>query len=448
MEVSITTLATKCIPNVNNFNLIFALLFVTVDICLFIQIFCVKIKKRYIILAILIDCILHSIYTACLSVVHYRLLNLVTVIILLRVLFKKSIEQCILGEIINLIITILLEALFSKFYCGIFHEYNYIEGIHHSQYTITLFLSVWIFKLVIYAIIKIKRITINIPDNLSLKNKRNIILISTIGFLLIHFNSIEMTVYISNFPYSIFLVDIFSLILYFYMSIQQIFKITELENKDQKITNLRNYNKTLTNMYDSIRGFRHDFSNFVQALEGYVEVNDINGIKAMSRDILKDCSEVSSLECLNPKVINNPAIYSILSNKYYNAKKENIDINIEMFTDLTKIKISTYELCRILAILLDNAIEAARECDNKIINVKFIKDNTVNRDLVIVENSYKNKNIDIEKIFEKGESSKQSLDDKHGLGLWNVRKILKHSKNLNLYTSKKDLFCQQLEIYR
>ena len=125
-------------------------------------------------------------------------------------------------------------------------------------------------------------------------------------------------------------------------------------------------------MYDSIRGFRHDFSNFVQALEGYVEVNDINGIKAMSRDILKDCSEVSSLECLNPKVINNPAIYSILSNKYYNAKKENIDINIEMFTDLTKIKISTYELCRILAILLDNAIEAARECDNKIINVKHI----------------------------------------------------------------------------
>ncbi len=32
-------------------------------------------------------------------------------------------------------------------------------------------------------------------------------------------------------------------------------------------------------MYDSIRGFRHDFANFVQALNGYVETNDIIGIK-------------------------------------------------------------------------------------------------------------------------------------------------------------------------
>ena len=35
----------------------------------------------------------------------------------------------------------------------------------------------------------------------------------------------------------------------------------------------------------------------------------------------------------------------------------------------------------------------------------------------------------------------------HGLGLWTVRKILKSNNNLNLYTAKKELFCQQLEIY-
>ena len=36
----------------------------------------------------------------------------------------------------------------------------------------------------------------------------------------------------------------------------------------------------------------------------------------------------------------------------------------------------------------------------------------------------------------------------HGLGLWEVRKILKKNNNLNLFTTKTNkLFKQQLEIY-
>ncbi|MCI8431493.1 MAG: GHKL domain-containing protein [Lachnospiraceae bacterium] len=36
----------------------------------------------------------------------------------------------------------------------------------------------------------------------------------------------------------------------------------------------------------------------------------------------------------------------------------------------------------------------------------------------------------------------------HGLGLWEVRKIIKKNSNANLYTSKTDkLFSQQIELY-
>ena len=48
-----------------------------------------------------------------------------------------------------------------------------------------------------------------------------------------------------------------------------------------------------------------------------------------------------------------------------------------------------YEFTRILGILMDNAIEAAYECDNKIINVEIRKDFKVNRQLLIIENTYK-----------------------------------------------------------
>ena len=68
-----------------------------------------------------------------------------------------------------------------------------------------------------------------------------------------------------------------------------------------------------------------------------------------------------------------------------------------------------------------------------------------NRQLVIVENTYKDKDVDTYKIFEKSYSTKPHNT---GLGLWEVNKILKTHNNLAIYTSKDDeLFKQQLEIY-
>lgn len=122
-------------------------------------------------------------------------------------------------------------------------------------------------------------------------------------------------------------------------------------------------------------------------------------------------------------------------------------MNVEIMINLKELNITTYDLCRILGILLDNAIEAAKECEEKIINVRFIKDLKVDRKLIIIENSYNEMDIDLDKIYEKGYTSKEDKSQAHGLGLWTVRKMLSKSTNLNLFTSKDELFHQQLEIY-
>ena len=76
-----------------------------------------------------------------------------------------------------------------------------------------------------------------------------------------------------------------------------------------------------------------------------------------------------------------------------------------------------------------------------------MQDTKVDRKLIIIENSYNNKNIDLGKIFEKGYTSKEDSPNEHGLGLWNIRNILMNNENLNLYTTANELFRQQLEIY-
>ena len=95
--------------------------------------------------------------------------------------------------------------------------------------------------------------------------------------------------------------------------------------------------------------------------------------------------------------------------------------------------------------MLDNAIDASSECDDKTINIIFRDDAKNHRQLITIENTYKDKNVDTEKIFVKGVSGK---DNHTGLGLWEVRKILNKNKNIALFTTKNDkYFSQQLEIY-
>ena len=63
----------------------------------------------------------------------------------------------------------------------------------------------------------------------------------------------------------------------------------------------------------------------------------------------------------------------------------------------------------------------------------------------LIENTFKDKDVDLDNIFNKGISGKENHT---GLGLWEVRQILKKNNNLNLHTTKNDkYFTQQLEIY-
>ena len=180
-------------------------------------------------------------------------------------------------------------------------------------------------------------------------------------------------------------------------------------------------------------------------LVGYVTAKDMDGLTKYYKSLFDDCNNINNLAAINPETINNPSIYAILADKYNKAISKNIQLELGVFIDLNSLHIDTYELTRILGILLDNSIEAAQECDKKYISVRFLMDYRMNRQLVIVENTYKDKDVDTYKIFEKSYSTKPHNT---GLGLWEVNKILKTHNNLAIYTSKDDeLFKQQLEIY-
>ena len=176
----------------------------------------------------------------------------------------------------------------------------------------------------------------------------------------------------------------------------------------------------------------------------FADTDDIEGFKKYYYELLEDYGHVNNLTTLNPKIINNHSIYILLANKYHKADNLGIKINLDTFLDLNELNIKLYEFTRILGILMDNAIEAASECEDKVINISFRKNDKNRLQIVTIKNSYKKKDIDLNKIYEKNYSTKEKNT---GIGLWEVQKIVNKNNNLNIDTYKNnDFFIQKLEI--
>lgn len=364
--------------------------------------------------------------------------------ILVILIFKTSILKGILTEILPLIIMAILEPIYINIFTVIFgiqfDDITYIP-IYRVSFVLSMYLSIYL----LYKLFKHTNFNIRLLDNMDKKSKIILVINSLLGIISICAQVYLFKFYSENMSYVITFISLLSLIAYFFISIYSLTKTTQLQITEQSLEEAQLYNKSLKILHDNVRAFKHDFSNIVQAIGGYIGTNDMDGLKTYYSQLLGDCQKVNNLYTLSPDVINNPAIYSLLTSKYHKADELGIKINLEVFLNLNELNMKIYEFTRVLGILMDNAIEAASECEEKIINVEIRKDFKVNRQLLIIENTYKEKDVDLDKIFEKGYSSKPNNT---GLGLWEVRQILKKNNNLNLFTTKNDkFFNQQLEMY-
>lgn len=375
------------------------------------------------------------------------IINMIYGILLIKFVLKTSFLKSIFAEFIPIFIMSALELFMLKFYLKIFNiPYDYVMTVPFHRVCFTLFIFLCIF--LIYKLIKYVKFNINL-DILSKKNKILFIVSAILGLCVIGTQLYLISYYSDSLPIVITLISIIGLASYLFLSLYSMLNVAKLELTTRDLEVQHWHNKELQDMHENLRIFKHDFNNIIQSIGGYLDRDDMNGLRKYYKGLLEDCKIIVNLAALDPNVINSPAIYNILSSKYYKANENDIVMNIESFLNLTEIEdnMKIYEFVRMFGILLDNAIEAAKECDKKEINVYFRKELNRHRLLVIVENTYKNKDVNIDKIFEKNYTSKGDKEN-HGLGLYEVRKILSRNNNLNLFTTKNsEYFKQQLEIY-
>lgn len=439
-----TALTTENISLINFITIPFSFIEIYISMLIFTTLFNINSNKKLKLIYIVSFAILSSLSRFFIPDPYGTFLNLIVCPSLIILIFKTTILKSIFSELIPLLFGSIIDIILMK----LFHYFNIStnEILTIPIYRMMTSILEYIFMFLIYLLLKYSKFTITYLDTKN-KKQNTILVITTIFGIIAIFTQMYISCYYINFlPISIIIVSTSSLIAYFAISIYSLVSTSKLNIAKQNLEETRLMNKTLAILNDKIRAFRHDFNNIIQALGGYIQAKDFDGLENYYLELLKDCQEVNNLTGLNPDAINNPAIYSLISSKYYLATEQGIEFSLDIFMDLNSIDMKIYEFCRILGILLDNAIQATQECEEKIIIVTIRKDTRLKRQLLIVENTYKNKEIDTEKIYEKGYSTK---DGNTGLGLWEVRQILKKNTNLNLYTSKDEsYFKQQLEIYK
>ena len=370
--------------------------------------------------------------------------NYIIMLILSYTIFKFSFLKSFIAIITSIIIFALVGTLILNPYITLLNiESNLLNliPIYKFGYLFIMYLSVFILSV----IIKNRNIKIELLEDIDSKNKFIIIGNLIFGLIALIVQLIITIYYTDKLPIIITFLSFISLLAYFSISIYSLTRIMKLTLTTRKLESAEEYNNTLRILHDNVRGFKHDFDNIVTTIGGFIRTNDMEGLKQYYLQLEDDCQRVNNLYILNPEVVNNDGIYNLLTKKYYEADSKDIKVNITFLLDLSKLNMKIYEFARILGILLDNAIEASSEYDEKLINLTFREDSRNSRQLIIIENTYKNKDVDTEKIFEKGVSGKE---EHSGLGLWEVRKIVKKNENTNLFTTKNEkFFIQQLEIY-
>ena len=219
----------------------------------------------------------------------------------------------------------------------------------------------------------------------------------------------------------------------------------DIEMRQDSYNRLQEYTNQIENMYSSLRSFKHDYSNILLSMSGYIEANDMEGLRdyfdkeilPLSKNITKNTAHINQL--INIKTTE---LKSIISSKLLYAIELNINVGIEVTDEVTSIPMDTLDLCRVIGIFLDNAIEATLETDQP--TIRFALINLDTEYIFIISNTFLEKGIPYATLSKPNVSTKGV---NRGIGLYNAHEIIAKYNHVFLDTEiKNKFFVQRLQI--
>lgn len=191
----------------------------------------------------------------------------------------------------------------------------------------------------------------------------------------------------------------------------------------QRIKMENNYFSDVNSVLEEIRILRHDMRGELVIIHGYNEMNQRDKISSHIEKKLRDLD----IQLL-PKMDSDNILTSFTNFKLKEAKSHNIEVILESnLTEENEINIDKEDICRVLNNIINNAIEACENVEEKYIRLQI---DMISNSLVIkLENPFKGE------VKKEGNKIITLKRDKarHGYGLKSVRGIAeKHGGFMNI----------------
>ena len=179
--------------------------------------------------------------------------------------------------------------------------------------------------------------------------------------------------------------------------------------------------RNLEQLNSDLRAQRHDYLNHLQVVYGLMELEEYDELKGYLSPIYKGMMKTG--KALKTR---NPAVNALLRAKMAEAESKGIDFYVEVKSDLQSLQVESWELCKVLSNLMDNAMTALEaNLGEKKLRVDIGEDReqyqfTVsnNGPMILPELQ--------ESIFREGFTTKK--ESGHGMGLFIVTQVLKAYK--------------------
>lgn len=197
--------------------------------------------------------------------------------------------------------------------------------------------------------------------------------------------------------------------------------------------------KNLESLNAKLRAQRHDYLNHIQVIHGLMELGEYEDAKKYMAPVFADINRVT-----RALKTSQPAVNALLQAKMESAAKKGILMYVEVGNPLKRMGLEAWEVCKILANLIDNAVTALEETEGeKKITVEIRREGK--EDVFYVKNNGPRIPDDMrEPIFRQGFTTKK--EEGHGMGLAIVSDIVREAGGSISFSSGEKETCFEIRL--
>ena len=191
----------------------------------------------------------------------------------------------------------------------------------------------------------------------------------------------------------------------------------------QRLTTLEQQQAISRSLLQNLRYFRHNMVNMLYGLEGVLISGDREKVTEYYNEMRERCALVNNENITALERVSNPSVSAVLLRGVDRARQLNLPINLYVQPEVRMSRVlSDSELCQVLGVLQDNAIEAAVTAEEQHVSIEM---RNVDDGLeILVKNTYAGQ-VSPETLTHGGLSTKEGHE---GHGLSSCYDILKRRK--------------------